>query len=399
MKKAFFIDFFSKTTYNTQNERNRMNLLTLVKEKVNKAYAAQGYANANTLVKTSDRPDISDYQSNGALPLAKETKENPRAIAEKIVQELKKDSFFSDVRIDGPGFINMRIADTVLGEMPYDILSGKSCGYERKDAPRKIFIDYGGPNIAKALHVGHLRPAVIGEAIKRLCQFVGDEVIGDVHLGDFGLPMGLVATELMERKPDLPYFDPGFTGEYPKESPVTLAELGILYPLASQKSKEDPTFMAKAKENTRKFQTGDRGLGALVAHFVNVSVSEIKSLYDELDVYFDLWRGESHVLVRLQNMIERLRKNGTIIPDSGAEIIPLGKSKGGNDLPPLIMVSSDKTMMYGATDLATIEERVEEFHPDNILYVVDARQALHFEQVFSGAEKIGLGDAAKLEFL
>lgn len=376
-----------------------MNLSSLIKEKVQNAFTRAGFENAPLLVRLSDRPDMSDYQANGALQLAKQLKKNPREIAESIAFFLREDPFFEKVTVDGPGFINMVIKNDSLSENAFPILSAPKGGYERNSAPRKIVVDYGGPNVAKALHVGHLRPAIIGEAIKRLHLFAGDTVIGDVHLGDWGLPMGLLITEIQEKNPDLPYFDPTFTGEYPTEAPFTSIDLEVMYPIASQKSKADEAYLTKAKENTRRLQNGERGYRALWQHFINLSVAAIKELYEELDVHFDLWRGESHVHERLQAMIARLTQEGTIIPDDGAQIITLGKSKGGNDLPPLIMVKSDGAVMYGATDLATIEERVEEFDADEILYVVDARQGLHFEQVFAGAEKIGLTRKTHLEHL
>lgn len=376
-----------------------MNLLNQIKEKVASAYQACGFGSDNTLVRLSDRPDMGDYQSNGALPLAKALKQPPRVLAEKIADVLRGDSFFSKVSVDGPGFINMTVSDTVLGHQVYPILADSKCGYERTETPKVIFLDYGGPNVAKALHVGHLRPAVIGESVKRICQFVGDKTIADVHLGDWGKPMGLLIAELKERQPNLPYFDDSYTGNYPTEAPFTAQDLETLYPMASAHAKEDEAFAELAHECTKKLQDGHRGYRALWEKFISLSVADIRKLYDELDVSFDLWRGESHVHDRLMAMIERLRANGTIIPDQGAEIIPLGKAKGGNDLPPLIMVKSDGAVMYAATDLATIEERVDEFHPDAILYVVDARQALHFEQVFTGASKIGLAEGISLEHL
>lgn len=376
-----------------------MNLTTLVKEKVQNAFNQNDFLESPLLVRLSDRPDISDYQANGALQLAKQLKQNPREVAEKIAAVLKEDSFFEKVTVDGPGFINMTISNQALSDIAFDILSSPKGGYEQETPAKKVVVDYGGPNVAKALHVGHLRPAVIGEAVKRLHTFAGDTVIGDVHLGDWGLPMGLLITEIQERNPDLPYFEASFTGDYPKEAPFTSQDLEKMYPLASQKSKTDETYLAKAKENTRLLQNGARGHRALWEHFINLSVSDIRTLYDELDVHFDLWRGESHVHNRLQEMITRLQKENIIVPDNGAQIIPLGLSKGGNELPPLIMVKSDGAVMYGATDLATIEERVDEFLPDEILYVVDARQGLHFEQVFEGAKKIGLTHKTKLEHL
>lgn len=376
-----------------------MNLLNQIKEKVATAFTACGFDASNTLVRLSDRPDMSDYQANGALPLAKALKQNPRQIAEKIAEKLRADSFFESVSVDGPGFINMRISNSVLGEQAFDVLSNPECGYERPDMPKTVVLDYGGPNVAKALHVGHLRPAVIGEAVKRICRFVGDKVIADVHLGDWGKPMGLLITELQDKRPDLPYFDDTFAGDYPTEAPFSSRDLETMYPIASAHAKEDEEYAARARENTRLLQNGHRGYRALWQHFIDLSVADIESLYGELGVSFDLWRGESHVHDRLQQMIVRLRQDGVLIPDQGAEIIPLGKAKSGNDLPPLIMVKSDGAVMYGATDLATIEERVDEFHPDAILYVVDARQGLHFEQVFTASSKIGLTGQMSLEHL
>lgn len=375
-----------------------MNLLNTIRNKVQNAFTLAGFENAQTLVRLSDRPDIGDYQSNGALPLAKELKQNPRAVADKIADVLRTDSFFESISVDGPGFINMKISANALSDMAYEVLATKSCGYERADTPQTVVLDYGGPNIAKALHVGHLRSAVIGEALKRLCKFAGDKTIGDIHMGDWGLPMGLIITSLQEKYPSLPYFDENFTGEYPP-LPFNAHELEVIYPMASKRSKEDEVFMALAKENTRLLQNGQRGFIALWQGFTGLSISEMKKIYDELNVSFDLWHGESHVHDRLQNMIKRLRDEGTIIPDDGAEIIRLGQSKSGNDLPPLIMVKSDGAVMYGATDLATIEARVEEFNPDRIWYAVDARQSLHFEQVFAGANIAGLTAKVKLEHL
>lgn len=375
-----------------------MNLLNTLKEKVQTAFNVCGFEKAATLVRLSDRPDIGDYQSNGALPLAKELKQNPRTVAEKIAEVLRSDSFFENVSVDGPGFINMRVAPETLSALAYPVLSNKTGGYEREDTPKKVVLDYGGPNVAKALHVGHLRTAVIGEALKRLCKFTGDTVISDIHVGDWGLPMGLIITSLQEKYPELPYFDETFTGEYPPLA-ISVQELELIYPMASARSKEDEDFMALAKENTRLLQNGRRGFLALWKGFTGLSISDMKKTYDELNVSFDLWRGESHVHDRLQKMIARLQADGTIVPDAGAQIIPLEKSKNGNDLPPLIMVKSDGAVMYGATDLATIEERVEEFDADSILYVVDARQALHFEQVFAGAKIVGLTRKTTLEHL
>lgn len=376
-----------------------MNLISEIKKRVQEAFDACGYKNADILTKVSDRPELSDYQSNGALPLAKSLKQNPRMIAEAVADYLKKDSFFKAVTVDGPGFINMSITDDILGKMAPTVFGQENLGYLRQSPRKKVVMDYGGPNIAKALHVGHLRPAIIGDAVNRILRFAGDEVISDVHLGDWGKPMGLLITMIQERQPDLVYFDPDYTGSYPKEPPFTGKDLEVMYPEASARSKEDPEFAQKAENNTKLLQDGHRGYRALWQQFVEVSVADIKEIYGELNVDFDLWRGESNVHDRLGQMVNRLSEKGTIVPDDGAKVIHLGKSKTGNDLPPLIMVKSNGGFMYGGTDLATVEERVEEFNPDNILYFTDARQGLHFEQVFKAAEIIGLTHKAKLEHL
>lgn len=375
-----------------------MSLSQLVKEKVKTAYEACGFGSAPDLTRISDRPDMSDYQSNGALSLAKELKQNPRNIAAQIADELKKDPFFENISVDGPGFINIKISENALQENAFSVLNSENLGFKLNKAPLKTVIDYGGPNVAKALHVGHLRPAVIGESIKRIHAFAGDQIIGDIHLGDWGLPMGLLITEIQDRHPGLKFFEENFENS-DETVPFGIKDLEEMYPTASKKSKEDEAYLMRAKENTRLLQNGHKGYRALWKTFVDLSVEEMKKLYDPMDIHFDLWRGESHVHDRLQQMISRLSKKGLIVADEGAQVIRLGVSKSGNDLPPLIMVKSDGAVMYGATDLATIEERVDEFNPDLILYVVDARQALHFEQVFAGADIVGLTQKAKLVHL
>lgn len=365
-----------------------MSLLSLVARKVSKAYQACGYEKAPALTDFSDRPDISDYQSNGALQLAKTEKKNPREIALKIADVLKRDSFFAHVSVDGPGFINMRLSNEALTTSFYLFKKGKN-GYVRSGKPKRIVIDYGGPNVAKALHVGHLRPAVIGEAVKRIHQYAGDDIIGDIHLGDWGLPIGLLIAEIEERYPDLPFFSENYRTNGEK-LPFTEKDLEEMYPAASQKSKADEFYLARAKENTRLLQNGHKGYRALWRQILRLSVREIKKTYRKLDVHFDLWLGESSVNVRLKKMIKRLQKQKILIHDAGAEVIRLKSGRAKAKLPPLIMVKSDGAVMYCATDLATIEQRMEDFHPDRILYVVDARQALHFEQVFSAARQIGL---------
>lgn len=370
-----------------------MNLLSEIKNRVANAFKTAGFDNSNTLVRTSDRPELSDYQSNGALPLAKSMKKNPREIATLIADELNKDPFFAKISVDGPGFINMTVSDNVLAERAYDILSGPECGYERTDAPKTVVLDYGGPNVGKTLHIGHLRPANIGDSVRRIMTFAGDKVIGDVHLGDWGRPMGLVITELKHVYPDMPYFKPDYVSDAGYKIPFTIADVVEAYPTASAKAKADESYMAEAKEATRLLQSGNRGYLDLWQQFVNVTIAEDKSIYDLLDIHFDLWWGESRVNDRSTAMIKRIQDAGLAIVDDGAVVVPMKE-----DMPPAILINSAGATMYAATDLATIEERVQTFHPDEIIYFTDLRQALHFSQVFAVAEKDGMAPGVRLEF-
>jgi len=254
----------------------------------------------------------------------------------------------------------------------------------------KIIIDYGGPNVAKPLHVGHLRSAVIGEAVKRIARFHGEDVIGDIHLGDWGLQMGLVITELKKRMPDLPYFDPDYTGEYPEEAPFTVSELEEIYPFASAKSKQDPDYYAEAMDNTRRLQEGERGLYALWQKIVGVSVADMKRNYENLNVSFDLWNGEASVHPVIPGMVEDMKKGGYAYESQGALVIDVAEETDAKEIPPCIVLKSDGASLYTTTDLATIKERVEKYNPDKIIYITDKRQELHFTQVFRAARKCGL---------
>ncbi len=370
-----------------------MNLLNQIKEKVAAAFTACGFDATNTLVRLSDRPDMSDYQANGALPLAKSLKQNPRAIAEQIAEKLRADAFFDKISVDGPGFINMKIADSVLGSSAYTILSGAQCGYERPDKPKKIVLDYGGPNVGKSLHIGHLRSANIGDSVRRILKFAGDETIGDAHLGDWGRPMGLVITELKHNYPDMPYFKADYVSDDGYELPFTIQDVAEAYPTASAKAKEDESYMAEAKEATRLLQTGHKGYYDLWKRFVDITVADDKEIYGMLGVYFDLWWGESRVNDRGITMVERMKEKGLAVLDDGAIIVPMD-----GDTAPTILVNSAGAMMYATTDLATIEERLEAFNPDEIIYFTDLRQGLHFAQVFATAQKDCMVPHTKLEF-
>ena len=371
-----------------------MNLLSVLNEKVEKAFVACGFENAQTLVRAADRPDLADYQANGALALAKSLHQNPREVAEKVAQELKKDSFFSEVSVAGPGFINMKIKDEALTKLAAPILTQEKSGYERSDKPQTVILDYCGPNVGKVLHVGHLRSGNIGDAVRRIMTFAGDKTIGDAHLGDWGRPMGLVLTELQHRWPDMPYFKTDYKNDKDYQIPFSLQDVVEAYPIASAKAKEDVAYMEQAKTYTRKLQEGNKGLLDLWKKFVDLTKGDTQDLMNQLNVHLDLWWGESTVNDRCIKMIERLKKSGTAELDEGAWII-----RQDGDTPPLILVNSAGATMYAASDLATLEARMEEFKPNAVLYFTDARQSLHFSQVFASARKANIvSEDVKLEY-
>ena len=358
------------------------------------AFAAEGFDGAFGAVRISDRPDLAQFQCNGALGAAKRAGKNPRELGEKIAARLKANPIFADVAVAGPGFINLTLTDRALAE--------RLCAFDgswRAETPETIIVDYGGPNIAKPLHVGHLRAAIIGECLKRLLRAVGHNVIGDIHMGDWGLPMGQLITEVKREQPGLPYFDEAFTGPYPAAPPVSLEDLERLYPIASAASKADPARAAEARQATAELQAGRPGYRALWRHFIEVSRAAIEREYEDLGVTFDWWKGEADVDPLIAPMVDELRKNGLTELDDGAEIMRLDRPGDKKELPPLILYKSDGAVMYGTTDLATILDRRDTAHPDRILYVVDGRQRDHFEQVFRAAGKAGIYAEDRLEHL
>ncbi len=371
-----------------------MNLLSVINEKVTAAFKTAGYNDAQTLVRAADRPDLADYQANGALALAKSQHQNPREVAEKVAKELKKDPFFSEVSVAGPGFINMKIQDAELTKLAAAIFTQEKAGYERADKPQTVILDYCGPNVGKVLHVGHLRSGNIGDAVRRIMTFAGDKTIGDAHLGDWGRPMGLVLTELQHRWPDMPYFNNAYKDDKGYKLPFALADVVEAYPVASAKAKEDEAYMEQAKKYTRELQEGNKGLRDLWKKFVDLTKGDTQDLMQQLNVHLDLWWGESTVNDRCNEMIERLKKSKVAELDDGAWIV-----RQESDTPPLILVNSAGAAMYAATDLATLEARVEEFKPDVVMYFTDARQGLHFSQVFATAKKTGIVPTnVKLEY-
>jgi arginyl-tRNA synthetase len=377
-----------------------LSILEFLQRRVSDAFANAGLPREFGEISVSSRAQKSDFQCNGALAAAKEQKgRNPRDIAEKIAASLKDIAKFADVEVAGPGFINFRLNSDALSERLNSLSNDPRHGHEKAARPKHIIVDYGGPNAAKAMHVGHLRSAVIGQSLKYILRFQGHQVIGDIHMGDWGLQMGQLITELARMRPDLPYFDSAYYGPFPKEPPCTMEDLLSIYPKASARSKEDPKAREEARQATAELQAGRAGYRALWQHFVDVSIEDIRGDYRRLGVSFEQWFGESRYQERLVGLIGRLESQGIAIEDDSLLVVPLD-SAGGRELPPLILRNSDGGVGYGATDLATIDERANSFHSTHVFYVVDARQGLHFEQVFNAAYKSGVApDHLVLEHL
>lgn len=372
-------------------------ILDAISEEMRKAFAEAGYDEELGKVSLSNRPDLCEYQCNGAMAGAKKYHKAPIMIAGEVAEKLKDSAAFSEVNAVAPGFLNLKVSDVFLCDYLKGMEAADKFGLETPEEEKTVIVDYGGPNVAKPLHVGHLRSAVIGESVKRIARYAGYKVIGDIHLGDWGLQMGLIITELQERKPELPYFDESFTGEYPKEAPFTISELEEIYPTASGKSKEDPAYKEKAMENTFKLQNGVRGHRALWDHIISVSVADMKRNYEKLNVEFDLWNGESTVQYLLADMVEEMKKGGYAYESEGALVVDVKEESDTKEIPPCIILKSDGAALYSTTDLATISERVTKYNPDIMIYITDKRQAMHFEQVFRCARKTKLvGDDTKL---
>ena len=365
-------------------------ILDLISEEMQQAFAAAGYDAELGRVTGSNRPDLCEYQCNGAMAGAKKYHKAPIMIANDVAEKLSDSKVFAEVQAVAPGFLNLKIKNSFFTDYLKEMEKADKFGLDKPEKPMKIVVDYGGANIAKPLHVGHIRSAVIGESVKRILRYCGHEVIGDVHLGDWGLQMGLVITELKERKPDLVYFDDSFTGEYPTEAPFTISELEELYPTASKKSKEDPEYKAKAMDVTFKMQSGVRGYRAIWKHILNVSVADLKKNYGSLNVDFDLWKGESDVHDIIPGMVEYMKKEGYAHESEGALVVDVKEDTDTKEIPPCMILKSDGASLYNTTDLATIMDRMENIHPDEIIYLTDKRQELYFVQVFRCARKTGL---------
>lgn len=375
-----------------------MSLIEELNEIVKKSFIECGYNVEGKIIKISDRPDLSQFQCNAAFDKAKELKTNPRQVANEIIEKLKSNPIFKEVSVAGPGFINLIVDDDFLTKHVEENYSSFNLADYNNDK-KKIIVDYGGPNVAKPLHVGHLRPAIIGEALKRLAKELGNDVIGDVHLGDWGRQMGMIISEIRYRQPDLVYFDENYQGEYPKESPVTVDELNEIYPTATAKAKEDEDRMEEAREATsilqNEYKKGHKGFYELWKQLVRVSVEDLKKSYDKLDIHFELWKGESDCHKSIPEMIDYLSKRGLLEVSDGATIVNVAEEDDKIEVPPVIIRTKSDSVGYQATELATIYERMKEYNPDEIWYVVDGRQELHFKQVFRAAYKSEIVDKNK----
>ncbi len=364
-------------------------ILDIITAKMQQAFADAGYDASFGRVTVSNRPDLCEYQCNGALSAAKQYHCAPIKIAQAVVEKLNAEDY-SLVEAVMPGFINLKLSDRFLQAYLEEMRTAEDFGIEKEGAGKTIVVDYGGPNVAKPLHIGHLRSAIIGESLKRLYKFFGYNTIGDIHLGDWGLQMGLIIAELRERQPDLCYFDPDFTGDYPEEAPFTISELEEIYPAASAKKKVDAEFAEKAHTATYELQQGRRGYRAIWQHIMKLSVADMTRIYNSLDVHFESWLGESDADPFIPDMIADFKAKGLAVESEGAWVIPVAEDTDKKEVPPCILVKSDGSAIYATTDLATMVQRMRDFNPDKILYVTDKRQALHFEQVFRAARKGGI---------
>ena len=365
-------------------------ILDQITAAVSGAFEAAGYEAEYGKVTLSNRPDLCEYQCNGAMAAAKKYHCAPIQIASKVVEKLQAEEMFSEVNAVNPGFLNLKLSPEFVRDYLQSMQEDDRLGCEKTENPKTIIIDYGGPNVAKPLHVGHLRSAIIGESVKRLGRYAGHKVIGDIHLGDWGLQMGLIITELKRRKPELVYFDENYTGEYPKEAPFTISELEEIYPAASARSKEDEAYKEEAMHATYLVQHGHRGYQAILQHILNVSVTDLKRNYANLNVEFDLWKGESDAQPYIPEMVERLKKEGYAYESNGALVVDVKEDGDTKEVPPCMILKSDGASLYTTTDLATLVERRKLFDPDEVIYVVDKRQEMHFIQVFRCAKKTGI---------
>lgn len=375
-------------------------IINLIAEELAEAFEKAGYDRSYAKVTLSNRPDLCEYQCNGAMAGAKAYKKAPIMIAKDVIAALEEKNYIDEIEAVNPGFINIRLNAGKVAEYLNKMEHDENLGIQMTEDPQMIVVDYGGPNVAKPLHVGHLRSAIIGESVKRIARKMGHKVLGDIHLGDWGYQMGLIITELRCRQPKLPYFDDAFEGEYPEEAPFTIGELEEIYPLASSKAKEDEAYREEALQATYLLQNGHRGYTAVWNHIMNVSVTDLKKNYANLNVEFDLWKGESDAQAYIPDMIERLKAEGYAHIDDGALIIDVQEESDTKEIPPCMIQKSDGASLYGTTDLATLVQREEDYKPDKVIYLADKRQELHFVQVFRASKKTGIvPEETTLKFL
>lgn len=375
-------------------------LVDLIIEELKPAFSGCGYDESYIRVTLSNRPDLCEYQCNGAMAAAKAYRKKPIEIANEVVEKAAGSPMFSEITAVMPGFINLRLNPVYLADYVEKLAKEEKLGLTEPEKKETVIIDYGGANVAKPLHVGHLRSAVIGESIKRISRFMGHQVIGDVHLGDWGLQMGLIIEELKDRQPDLCYFDETYTGAYPEEAPFTISELEEIYPAASAKSKVDEAFRERAQQATFQLQSGYAPYTAIWNHIMRVSLADLKKNYANLNVHFDLWKGESDAQPYIPGLIEDLVKKGLAYESDGALVVDIAEEGDSKEYPPCIVRKKDGAALYATSDLATIIEREKLYQPDRYIYVVDKRQELHFLQVFRVAKKAGIvKEDAKLMFL
>lgn len=363
-----------------------LSLEQTINQKLSAIFTSLGFDTKFAVVKTSDRPDLSDFQCNGALALAKSEHKNPREIASTIATELEKDSSFAGISVDGPGFINIKIDNSLIGQIIDSVSSDECLGCEKVESPKTVVLDFGGPNVAKALHVGHLRSAVIGESIRRIEDFVGNKTISDVHFGDWGTPMGMILAEIIRKDGDLS-----------KADTYNIEEISAFYKQANSRCKEDEEAKETARQITAELQDGNPEYRQAWQHLRDVSVTAVKKNYDELDAHFDLWLGESDAHQTCGEIVKIAQQKGISEVDDGATIIRLEETN--KPKPPVILVKSDGGYAYQVTDIATIKMRVDDLKADEIIYVVDKRQSLHFEQIFEVAEKLGIAPNVKLQHI
>lgn len=365
-------------------------LIEMITDELKAAFHACGYDEKYAKVTVSNRPDLCEFQCNGAMAAAKEYKKAPFVVADEVVAMITTGGLFERVESVRPGFINITVGLTYLADYLNKMAREDQFGYENKRDKKCVVVDYGGANVAKPLHIGHLRSAIIGESIKRINRFVGNKTIGDVHLGDWGLQMGLIIEELRDRQPDLPYFDEHFTGEYPSEPPFTISQLEQIYPAANAKAQEDKAFAARAHQATLKLQSGDKACLAIWKHIMDVSKADLKKNYDNLNVSFDLWKGESDAQPYIHDMLDQMIHSGIAHESQGAIVVDIAEETDTKELPPCIVRKSDGAALYATSDLATLVEREKLYAPDAYIYLADKRQELHFTQVFRAAKKAGI---------